>query len=133
MITVPVIEMETKFRMYLETCQTNPVMVINNEKPVAILIPPDNLERLLLVYSTERQFVLNESQTVFHDQFWQELSFYLHPEISLADALKIRHRQKILELEKKQAEGYARYPVRPGEFDGWENEQVWGDEWHETW
>jgi len=34
---------------------------------------------------------------------------------------------KILELEKRHAEGYARYPVKPGEFDIWEEEQAWGD------
>jgi hypothetical protein len=29
--------------------------------------------------------------------------------------------------EYKQAEGYARHPVEPGEFDGWEEEQAWGE------
>jgi hypothetical protein len=33
-------------------------------------------------------------------------------------------RHKIARMERKHAEGYARYPVRPGEFDGWENEQA---------
>ncbi|MDM8526950.1 hypothetical protein QUF58_01955 [Anaerolineales bacterium HSG24] len=41
-------------------------------------------------------------------------------------------KHKILEMERKQAEGYAKYPVQPDEFDIWEDEQVWGDEWHET-
>ena len=36
-------------------------------------------------------------------------------------------RYKILEMEKKQMEGYAKYPVEPGEFDIWQAEQVWGD------
>ena len=30
------------------------------------------------------------------------------------------------ELERKQAEGYRRNPVMPGEFDIWESEQAWG-------
>ena len=32
------------------------------------------------------------------------------------------------ELVARYAEGYAKQPVQPGEFDVWENEQVWGDE-----
>jgi metal-responsive CopG/Arc/MetJ family transcriptional regulator len=31
------------------------------------------------------------------------------------------------ELERKHREGYARKPVQKGEFDLWENEQVWGE------
>jgi metal-responsive CopG/Arc/MetJ family transcriptional regulator len=34
---------------------------------------------------------------------------------------------KMAEMERKQAEGYARHPVEPGEFDGWEDEQAWGE------
>jgi metal-responsive CopG/Arc/MetJ family transcriptional regulator len=29
------------------------------------------------------------------------------------------------EKEKRHREGYARKPVRQGEFSGWEDEQVW--------
>lgn len=28
-------------------------------------------------------------------------------------------------LEQRHAEGYGKKPVRRGEFDGWEKEQVW--------
>jgi metal-responsive CopG/Arc/MetJ family transcriptional regulator len=28
--------------------------------------------------------------------------------------------------EAQHAAGYAAHPVQPGEFDGWEEEQVWG-------
>ena len=31
------------------------------------------------------------------------------------------------ELERKHREGYARKPVRRGEFSAWESEQVWVD------
>ena len=31
------------------------------------------------------------------------------------------------ELEEKHRRGYERRPVRKGEFDVWEKEQVWGD------
>jgi metal-responsive CopG/Arc/MetJ family transcriptional regulator len=30
-------------------------------------------------------------------------------------------------LERKHREGYARKPVKRGEFSDWEAEQVWGD------
>lgn len=32
---------------------------------------------------------------------------------------------KAQEKEQRHREGYARKPVRQGEFSGWENEQVW--------
>lgn len=35
------------------------------------------------------------------------------------------NRLKIRELEKQHREGYKKYPVEAGEFDVWENEQVW--------
>lgn len=31
------------------------------------------------------------------------------------------------ELEQKHRKGYELHPVRPGEFDVWEREQVWPD------
>ena len=41
---------------------------------------------------------------------------------ALADAIE---RIRIEALERRQREGYARKPVRRGEFDGWEREQLW--------
>jgi metal-responsive CopG/Arc/MetJ family transcriptional regulator len=35
-------------------------------------------------------------------------------------------RHTIAEMERKHADGYARHPVEPGEFDVWEDEQAWG-------
>ena len=47
----------------------------------------------------------------------------------IREALQLAlQRYRITELEKKQARGYARHPVEPGEFDIWENEQAWGEE-----
>ena len=43
-------------------------------------------------------------------------------------ALQRALRQHAIEkLEKLHAEGYARHPVRPGEFDVWQAEQAWGE------
>ena len=45
----------------------------------------------------------------------------------IREALELAlHHYRTLELERKHAEGYARYPVEPGEFDIWEDEQAWG-------
>ena len=41
---------------------------------------------------------------------------------ALADALS---RLMERELEDRHREGYRKRPVRGGEFDGWEREQVW--------
>lgn len=34
---------------------------------------------------------------------------------------------RVQQLERRHAVGYARHPVTAGEFDGWEDEQAWGD------
>lgn len=33
----------------------------------------------------------------------------------------------ISKLEQQHAQGYARHPAAPGEFDIWEPEQAWGE------
>jgi metal-responsive CopG/Arc/MetJ family transcriptional regulator len=44
------------------------------------------------------------------------------------DALRLALREfRVAELERLHAEGYARQPVVPGEFDVWINEQAWSD------
>lgn len=40
-------------------------------------------------------------------------------------------REHILELERRDREGYEKYPEQPGEFDIWHTEQAWGDDWDE--
>jgi len=45
----------------------------------------------------------------------------------IRDALQAEiRRQRTREDEIRHAEGYARAPVAPGEFDVWLNEQDWG-------
>ena len=45
----------------------------------------------------------------------------------IRDALAAEiQRQRIREDEARHAEGYARKPVEPGEFDMWLDEQDWG-------
>lgn len=43
---------------------------------------------------------------------------------ALQSALR-QHR--VRQLERQHAEGYARHPVAPGEFDVWIDEQSWGN------
>ena len=46
----------------------------------------------------------------------------------IRDAIQLALRQRSLRtLEEQHVTGYARRPPEPGEFDGWEEEQVWGD------
>jgi metal-responsive CopG/Arc/MetJ family transcriptional regulator len=46
----------------------------------------------------------------------------------IREALKLAlQRQKIIELERRHAEGYARYPVQPQEFMIAESDLAWGD------
>jgi metal-responsive CopG/Arc/MetJ family transcriptional regulator len=40
-------------------------------------------------------------------------------------------RQKITEMERKQIEGYLRYPQQPEEFDLWEEVREWGPDYEE--
>jgi len=58
------------------------------------------------------------------DQVTKSLSTTRSAFIRQALRLALKHYQT-LELERKHAEGYARRPVEPGEFDLWEDEQAW--------
>ena len=43
----------------------------------------------------------------------------------------VKHYLKVLRLRRRESQhrrGYEQHPVGPGEFDVWEQEQVWGDE-----
>lgn len=46
--------------------------------------------------------------------------------IRSAIQLALRH-YAILDKEQQHAQGYARHPVTPGEFDSWGTEQFWGE------
>ena len=37
------------------------------------------------------------------------------------------HHYTTLAKEQQHAQGYARHPVTPGEFDVWDTEQAWGE------
>jgi PHD/YefM family antitoxin component YafN of YafNO toxin-antitoxin module len=76
-------EVSTQFRSYLEACQEKPVVIAQNEKPVAVLLyvtDEEELERLILSYSPQFQTILNsakqrirEGQGIGHETFWEEI------------------------------------------------------------
>ncbi len=47
----------------------------------------------------------------------------------IREALKLAlQKYEIRKMEERHAKGYAKYPVEKGEFDIWQDEQVWGAE-----
>jgi metal-responsive CopG/Arc/MetJ family transcriptional regulator len=65
--------------------------------------------------------LLDEVDQVIHDLKTTRSAF-------IRKALQLALRQHaISKLEEQHAEGYARHPVAPGEFDIWESEQAWGE------
>ena len=71
------------------------------------------------------QMTIDEPLLAKVEQMIQTLNMTRSAFIREALELALR-RQAMAELEKKHAEGYARHPVEPGEFDVWEGEQAWG-------
>lgn len=60
------------------------------------------------------------------DQVIQDLKTTRSAFIRTALHLALRQ-YAISKLEQRQAEGYAKHPITPGEFDIWESEQAWGE------
>ena len=60
------------------------------------------------------------------DQVIQDLKTTRSAFIRTALQLALRQ-HTISKLEQQHAEGYARHPVTPGEFDTWESEQPRGE------
>jgi len=65
--------------------------------------------------------LLAEVDQVIHDLKTTRSAF-------IRSALQSALRQyAVSKLEQQHAEGYAKHPVAPGEFDVWESEQAWGE------
>jgi hypothetical protein len=72
----------------------------------------------------------NIQLTIDEDLFAQVSRAIEQQKTTLAAFLKesIVHylnRLEIKELERRHREGYSKHPVQDGEFDVWEDEQVW--------
>jgi PHD/YefM family antitoxin component YafN of YafNO toxin-antitoxin module len=80
----PVQQVETHFSTYLKACREEPVIVTQNEKPVALLLymtDEEELERLVLSYSPKFRAILNSAKQrikdgygVGHEEFWQNMT-----------------------------------------------------------
>jgi metal-responsive CopG/Arc/MetJ family transcriptional regulator len=73
------------------------------------------------VQMTVDEPLLGEVDRAVEALHWTRSAFIRH-------ALQLALRQyEIEEMERRHAEGYARRPVEPGEFDVWQAEQAWGE------
>ncbi|MEI7772405.1 MAG: ribbon-helix-helix domain-containing protein [Chloroflexales bacterium] len=73
------------------------------------------------------QMTIDESLLSDVDRVIAELQTTRSAFIRSALSLALRqHRIRL--LERQHAEGYARHPVMPDEFDLWQGEQSWGVE-----
>ena len=72
------------------------------------------------------QLTVDESLLAEIDRVTHSLAMTRAAFIHAALELALRN-QKIIALEQQHAQGYASHPVKPGEFDEWESEQVWGE------
>lgn len=70
------------------------------------------------------ELTIDEALLAQIDRVTRELSLtraaFIHQALEAA-----LDQQAILAKERQQALGYERKPVEPGEFDGWEEVQVW--------
>jgi prevent-host-death family protein len=79
----PVADIKAHFSEYLRKSQRGPIVVTKNGKPVAVLLglkDEEEIERLLMAYSTKFQAILERGRTeiqktggIDHEQFWQEV------------------------------------------------------------
>ena len=76
-------EIKANLSAYVRASAQSPVIVTRNGRPVAVLISPsdeDELERLVLGYSTKFRSILEKSKRqiekgrgIPHDEFWREV------------------------------------------------------------
>ena len=72
------------------------------------------------------QLTVDESLLAEVDRVTRQLSMTRAAFVRVALELALRN-QKTIALEQQHAQGYARHPVKPDEFDEWDSEQVWGE------
>lgn len=72
------------------------------------------------------ELAIEESLLAEVDRATQRLAITRDDFARLALELALRN-QKTIALEQQHAQGYARHPIKPGELDDWEAEQVWSE------
>lgn len=70
------------------------------------------------------ELTIDESLLAEVDRVTRSLAMTRADFARIALELALRN-QKTIALEQQHAQGYARNPVAPGEFEEWESEQVW--------
>jgi metal-responsive CopG/Arc/MetJ family transcriptional regulator len=73
------------------------------------------------------QMTIDESLLEEVDKVTQDLKTTRSAFIRSALQLALQQ-HAMAKLERQQAEGYAKHPIIPGEFDDWESEQAWGQQ-----
>ncbi|MBI4557080.1 MAG: type II toxin-antitoxin system Phd/YefM family antitoxin [Candidatus Hydrogenedentes bacterium] len=78
-----VADVKARFSGYLKICESGPVVVTKNGKPVAMLLAmndQDEIERILLAYSPKFQSILRTAEKqlragkgIPHEEFWSEV------------------------------------------------------------
>jgi Ribbon-helix-helix protein, copG family len=90
------------------------------------------LNKMLYMFHKKAGGMMKVIQVTIEEDLLQKVDHIAHQQNVarsrfIRDALENAVRQlEIQVLEQKQAEGYRRFPVEPGEFDVWESEQEWG-------
>ena len=72
------------------------------------------------------ELTIDESLLAEVDRAIERLAMTRADFARLALELALRN-QKTIALEQQHAQGYARSPSQPEEFDAWEAEQVWSE------
>ncbi len=72
------------------------------------------------------ELTIDESLLAEVDRVIRSLAMSRADFARIALELALRN-QKTIALEQQHAQGYARNPVKPDEFDNWESEQVWSE------
>lgn len=72
------------------------------------------------------ELTIDESLLAEVDRVTRRLAMTRADFAHIALELALRN-QKTIAMEQQHAQGYARSPVKPDEFDGWESEQVWSE------
>lgn len=77
------------------------------------------------VQMTINEELLSQIDQIVKDQGSNRSAFMRQ---ALEEALR---RYNVAKLEKVHANGYLKQPIKTGEFNNWQGEQVWGNEWNE--
>lgn len=79
----PVADVKARFSAFVEECQSGPVIVTKNGRPVAVLVgalDADDLDSLVLAYSPRFRALLDAADQrvradggIPHDEFWAQV------------------------------------------------------------